>query len=94
LVIPADHPSLGEPLEIHLVSNGNQVNYDNVQLDANMLRGFCNELEATILGTLGDDVIEGTEGDDVIVGLDGNDVITAMGTTSSGGDGNDILLGG
>jgi Ca2+-binding RTX toxin-like protein len=96
IVIRQDNPALGEVLEIRLVSNGNQVHFDNVRLDADIRRGFCDGLEATIVGTLGDDVLEGTEGDDVIVGIDGNDVIYGHGGNDviCGGDGNDILLGG
>ncbi|MBI3152408.1 MAG: ExeM/NucH family extracellular endonuclease, partial [Chloroflexi bacterium] len=47
----------------------------------------CNGLEATIVGTTGDDEIYGTNGSDVIVGLGGNDVI-------HGGNGNDVICGG
>ena len=47
----------------------------------------CNGLEATIIGTSGDDVLTGTAGDDVIVGLEGNDIIR-------GGLGNDVICGG
>ena len=51
------------------------------------LNTTCNGLEATIVGTTGDDVINGTTGDDIIVGLGGNDVI-------NGGNGNDVICGG
>ena len=47
----------------------------------------CGGIEATIVGTEGDDVIQGTDGHDVIVGLGGNDVIRA-------GDGEDRVCGG
>ena len=48
----------------------------------------CNfELEPTIVGTSGDDVLVGTNGDDVIHGKGGNDVIKGKG-------GNDVILGG
>jgi hypothetical protein len=47
----------------------------------------CNGLEATIVGSDDDNIIEGTPEDDVIVGLDGNDVIY-------GGSGNDTICGG
>jgi predicted extracellular nuclease len=47
----------------------------------------CNGLEATIIGTTGNDMLNGTNGPDVIVGLGGNDVI-------NGGNGNDIICGG
>jgi uncharacterized protein len=69
------------------------------------LNTMCNGLEATIVGTTGNDVINGTNGDDVIVGLGGNDVINGGGgddvicggggnDTLNGGNGNDTLLGG
>ena len=47
----------------------------------------CNGLEATIVGTEGDDVLQGTNKADVIVGLGGNDTIT-------GGNGDDVICGG
>ena len=47
----------------------------------------CNGLDATIIGTAGDDELRGTSGDDVILGLGGNDRIL-------GGDGNDTICGG
>ncbi len=47
----------------------------------------CNGLEATIVGTPGNDVINGTPGNDVIVGLGGNDII-------NGGNGHDVICGG
>ena len=50
------------------------------------LRTLC-ALDATIVGTLGDDVLEGTPGDDVIRGRRGNDVIRGNG-------GNDIVCAG
>lgn len=64
----------------------------------------CNGLEATIVGTPGNDVINGTNGNDVIVGLGGNDTINggngddvicgnAGNDTLNGGSGNDTLLG-
>jgi uncharacterized protein len=64
----------------------------------------CNGLQATIVGTIGNDVINGTNGNDVIVGLGGNDVINggngddvicgyAGNDTLNGGSGNDTLLG-
>ncbi|MEM8925192.1 MAG: hypothetical protein AAGD35_16940 [Actinomycetota bacterium] len=37
----------------------------------------CNGLEATIVGTAGDDVIEGTSAADVIVTLDGDDIVVS-----------------
>ncbi|WP_432561266.1 ExeM/NucH family extracellular endonuclease [Kineococcus sp. SYSU DK003] len=65
----------------------------------------CQGLEATIVGTGGDDVLRGTNGADVIVGLGGDDVITGGNGDDvvcggdgddriSGGNGNDVLLGG
>ena len=70
-------------------------------LDINTM---CNGLEATIVGTPGNDVINGTSGNDVIVGLGGNDIINggngddvicgnAGNDTLNGGNGNDTLLG-
>ena len=55
----------------------------------------CDGLDATIIGTDGDDVLQGTFRDDVIVGLGGNDTITgASGNdTICGGDGADIIDG-
>jgi predicted extracellular nuclease len=69
------------------------------------LNTMCNGLEATIVGTTGNDVINGTNGTDVIVGLGGNDVINggngddvicgnAGNDTLRGSNGNDTLLGG
>src|SRR5438067_949323 len=56
----------------------------------------CLGLEATILGTDGNDVIEGTAGDDVIVGFKGNDVINGLegNDTICGKEGDDVLSGG
>jgi parallel beta-helix repeat protein len=56
----------------------------------------CLGLEATIVGTEGDDVIFGTGGDDVIVGLGGNDRIYGLGGNDviCGGDGDDVIYGG
>jgi uncharacterized protein len=51
------------------------------------LNTTCNGLEATIVGTTSNDVLNGTNGDDVIVGFGGNDVI-------NGGNGNDVICGG
>ena len=48
---------------------------------------LCQDREATIVGTEGDDVIVGTAADDVIVGLGGRDTINGL-------DGNDIICGG
>lgn len=56
----------------------------------------CAGAEATILGTVGDDVLVGTSGDDVIDGLSGDDVIDGAGGNDliCGGAGNDTLTGG
>ncbi|MBU1494158.1 MAG: SpoIID/LytB domain-containing protein [Actinobacteria bacterium] len=50
-------------------------------------RRTCFGIEATIVGTSGNDVLVGTKKRDVIHGLGGDDVIR-------GGDGNDIICGG
>jgi Ca2+-binding RTX toxin-like protein len=47
----------------------------------------CDGLEATIVGTQGDDMLDGTAGNDVIAGLGGDDTIT-------GGLGDDVICGG
>ncbi|MCH7587546.1 MAG: hypothetical protein IIC78_05870 [Chloroflexi bacterium] len=56
----------------------------------------CRGVEATILGTIGDDLLIGTPGDDVMVGRDGHDVILGLGGKDliCGGPGNDMLVGG
>lgn len=56
----------------------------------------CRGLDATVVGTDGDDEIHGTDGDDVIVGLGGNDTIDGLGGNDviCGGDGEDVLRGG
>jgi hypothetical protein len=58
--------------------------------------GACLGLEATIVGTPGNDVIHGTEGRDVITAGEGNDVV--FGDTGydviCGGPGRDRLIGG
>ena len=59
--------------------------------------GFtCDGLQATIVGTPGDDVLNGTPGPDVIVGLQGDDTIHGMGgdDTVCAGQGDDMILGG
>jgi len=66
---------------------------------------LCYGLEATIIGTPDDDLIDGTSDPDVIVGLAGNDEINGLGGDDvicggegrdliRGGDGNDYLFGG
>jgi uncharacterized membrane protein len=47
----------------------------------------CFDVEATMVGSYGDDTLVGTPGDDVIHGLDGDDTIHGRG-------GNDIICGG
>ena len=56
----------------------------------------CNNVDVTILGTNGPDIITGTEKPDVIHGLGGNDRIDGRGgdDTICGGDGDDVLIGG
>jgi|GEM_PF-6795227 len=48
---------------------------------------LCGGFDATIIGTIGNDLLVGTPGVDVIAGLQGNDTIRGMG-------GDDILCGG
>jgi len=57
---------------------------------------LCQDLEPTIVGTEGDDVLRGTNGVDVIMGLGGNDTITGGNGDDvvCGGDGTDVLDGG
>lgn len=66
---------------------------------------MCDGLEATIVGTEGDDLLIGTDGDDVIVALGGNDIVRAhdgndricLGPgddTAQGGYGSDVIRGG
>lgn len=61
-----------------------------VQADAS-----CLGVDATIVGTYGDDTLIGTPGDDVIHGLDGNDTIYGRGGNDiiCGGDGDDTIYG-
>ncbi len=56
----------------------------------------CDEIEPTIVGTSGNDVLLGTPGDDVIFGLDGDDVLIGQGGNDviCGGKGTDLLIGG
>ncbi|MFT7474791.1 MAG: hypothetical protein ACI81L_001723 [Verrucomicrobiales bacterium] len=56
----------------------------------------CGGLEATIIGTTGNDTLVGTPGADVIAGLQGNDSISGLGgdDVMCGGIGNDVLVGG
>lgn len=56
---------------------------------------FCAGVEATILGTAGNETLTGTTGRDVIVGLGGNDVIDGLGGNDliCGGPGNDTIKG-
>lgn len=57
---------------------------------------FCGGLEATIIGTSGDDSLTGTAGVDVIAGLQGDDIIDGLGGDDviCGGQGNDTVYGG
>jgi hypothetical protein len=57
---------------------------------------LCYGLEATIIGTPDDDVIDGTSDPDVIVGLAGNDEINGLegDDVICGGRGNDLIRGG
>jgi Ca2+-binding RTX toxin-like protein len=57
---------------------------------------LCNNQVATIVGTVGNDVLTGTAGNDVIHGLGGNDTIFGLGGNDiiCGGQGNDTLNGG
>lgn len=56
----------------------------------------CGGMDATIIGTAGNDFLQGTDGPDVIHGLGGNDVIKGLDGDDviCGGDGSDTLLGG
>jgi hypothetical protein len=56
----------------------------------------CNGIEASIVGTDGNDELQGTPGFDVIAGLGGHDVIAGVGGDDliCGGTGNDLILGG
>ncbi|MCP3975547.1 MAG: hypothetical protein GY720_13765, partial [bacterium] len=56
----------------------------------------CEGANATLVGTVGDDVLEGTAGDDVIVGLGGDDVIKGKAGDDiiCAGDGDDVVAGG
>jgi len=55
----------------------------------------CNGLDATQVGTDGNDIMRGSYGDDVIVSLGGNDIVYGMRGNDiiCGGDGNDRLYG-
>lgn len=56
----------------------------------------CDGLAATMVGTVGDDLLLGTDGQDVIVGLEGDDVIYGFAGRDvlCGGPGRDELFGG
>lgn len=56
----------------------------------------CGGLEATIVGTIGHDVLRGTPGPDVIAGVQGNDVILGFegDDVLCGGVGDDLIFGG
>lgn len=57
---------------------------------------ICDGLEATVVGTTGDDVLTGTAGADVIAGLQGNDLIRGLAGDDviCGGIGDDVIYGG
>ena len=57
---------------------------------------MCDGKPATIVGTMGDDVLRGTNGDDVIIGLGGDDRLVGRGGNDAlcGGNGDDTLVGG
>ncbi len=56
----------------------------------------CGGMDATIIGTAGNDFLQGTDGPDVIHGLGGDDIIKGFGGDDviCGGSGNDTLRGG
>lgn len=57
---------------------------------------ICDGLNATIIGTSGNDRLVGTPGPDVFAGLQGNDEILGLGGDDviCGGKGDDLLIGG
>ena len=72
---------------------------------ADAARPLCDGKPATIVGTMGDDVLRGTDGDDVIVGRGGDDRLVCRGgndtlcgyggdDTLVGGAGDDVMIGG
>jgi Ca2+-binding RTX toxin-like protein len=67
-----------------------------VQLATAQTPPTCDGVAATIVGTVGDDLLLGTDGKDVIVGLEGNDVIYGFAGRDvlCGGPGRDELFGG
>ena len=78
------------------VHEAEQIMADHAFIIPLYIRGGCNGLAPTIVGTLGNDNLTGTPGDDVIVGFAGNDVIEGMGGNDviCGGPGRDKLFGG
>ena len=56
----------------------------------------CGGVQATIVGTAGNDTLNGTEGPDVIAGLGGNDTVDGRGGNDvlCGGPNNDVIKGG
>lgn len=56
----------------------------------------CNGIQATVIGTSGNDRLVGTNGPDVFAGLQGDDEIIGLGGDDiiCGGKGNDLLIGG
>ena len=84
----------GGPLDQDGVANGVIEDPSGPSLGGQVIT-MCNGLEATIIGTEGDDVITGTSGVDIIAGLGGEDIIEGKGGDDiiCGGDGDDILRG-
>lgn len=64
--------------------------------DLEMPTVICDGLEATVVGTPGDDILVGSVHADVIAGLQGNDVIRGLDGDDiiCGGQGDDIIYGG
>ncbi len=83
------HKALAVILAVALV-------FSTFQIAAEAVGETCNGINATIVGTSGDDTITGTTGNDVIVALGGNDQII-LGSTGSdkdticAGDGDDVI---
>jgi len=73
---------------------GGRAFFDDISLTWGV--STCRGETATIVGTLGPDLLEGTAGRDVIAGLGGDDVITGLSGNDRicGGAGNDTIDGG